>query len=100
MTDAALNTELNVRKPDDIYHGLIEMLQAVGEDKATSAFAALALVLANQVGDDAVVLEAIDLVTRAYGAEGQEDTSHILVNEALERFFALHPDDKFEGFTA
>ena len=100
MTESTLNTELNVKKPDDIYHGLIEMLRLVGEDKATSAFAALALVLANQVGDDAAVLEAIELVKRAYGGEGQEDTSHILVAEALERFFALHPDDKFEGFTA
>ena len=101
MTDAKLNTELNVKKPDDIYHGLIEMLRLVGEDKATSAFAALALVLANQVGDDATVLEAIGLVRRAYGAgTDPEDTSHILVAEALERFFALHPADKFEGFTA
>lgn len=100
MTDATLNTELNVQKPDDIYHALIQMLQTVGEDKATSAFAALALVLANQVGNDATVLEAIELVKRAYGEDGQEDTSHILVSEALEKFFALHPADKFEGFTA
>lgn len=104
MTDATLNTELNVKKPDDIYHALIQMLQSVGEDKATGAFAALALVLANQVGNDATVLEAIELVRRAYGAGGAdaepEETGHILVAEALERFFALHPADKFEGFTA
>jgi hypothetical protein len=99
MSDASLDTELKLRRADDIYHALIEMLGTVGNGNATGAFAALALVLANQVGDDTVVLDAIALVSDTFNT-AEEDTSHILVQEALEKFFALHPADKFEGFTA
>ena len=90
---AKLETGLRLAVPDDIYQAMTAMLEAVGDEAGPSAFAALALTLANQIGDDETVLEAIELVKGAFAAATPTDAKPILVSEALKRFFDQHPVD-------
>ena len=102
-----LNTELQLSSPDDVYDALVSLLEKLGDEAAMSGLAALALVLANHVGNDAVVLEAIERVGKAYrdaqavdGGASADGPPRILVSEALRRFFDQNPDDGMDDFAA
>jgi hypothetical protein len=59
-TDAtALNTEPNIADADGFYEALIEMHRDLTPAQSTAANAALILLLANQVGDLAVLRAAM-----------------------------------------
>ncbi|CAB3702364.1 DUF2783 domain-containing protein [Trinickia soli] len=56
-----LNTQLNLTRPDDFYEALIDMHRDLSEAQSQSANAQLILLLANHIGDQATLEEAIRL---------------------------------------
>ena len=62
-----LNTEPNIRRPDDIYELLIELQEGCSVDETLKRYAKLILSLANHIGDEQVIAEAIT-VARGTGA--------------------------------
>ncbi|MGH8287379.1 MAG: DUF2783 domain-containing protein [Steroidobacteraceae bacterium] len=61
----ALHPELRLRDPDACYAALVEAIDSVGDERATLYLAALVLILANEIGDQEVVIEAIDAARAA-----------------------------------
>ncbi|HSS70260.1 MAG TPA: DUF2783 domain-containing protein [Casimicrobiaceae bacterium] len=53
-----LNTEPNIAAPDDFYEELIELHRGLSDDQSALVNAKLILLLANHVGDMAVLREA------------------------------------------
>ena len=60
-----LHSDLRFSAPDDVYEAIISLADGLDERAAHSALAAFALLLANHIGDDVVVHEAIDAVRQA-----------------------------------
>ncbi|HKX08628.1 MAG TPA: DUF2783 domain-containing protein [Stellaceae bacterium] len=58
---ATLRTESNISDPDAFYAELIELHRDLTEDQSRLVNAKLILILANQVGDMAVLREAMAL---------------------------------------
>lgn len=56
-----LNTEPNLSRPDDFYEALIEMHRDLDDAQSQSANAQLILLLANHIGDQTVLVEAMRL---------------------------------------
>jgi hypothetical protein len=56
-----LNTEPNLTRPDDFYESLLEMHRDLDDAQSQSANAQLILLLANHIGDQAVLVEAMRL---------------------------------------
>ena len=54
-----LNTEPNIAAPDDFYQELIELHRDLSDEQSALVNAKLILLLANQVGDLAVLREAM-----------------------------------------
>ena len=54
-----LNTEPNIAAPDDFYAALIEMHRGLGPEQSALVNARLILLLANQIGDAALLREAM-----------------------------------------
>lgn len=54
-----LNTEPNLSRPDDFYEALIEMHRDFDDAQSQSANAQLILLLANHIGDQTVLAEAM-----------------------------------------
>lgn len=96
----SLSTDLNLSAPDDIYTALLDLVDGRDDQTAAAAFAAVALVLANHVGDDAVVADAIALVRHAFDDGGPPEGGRIFVKQALDRFFAQHPETGMSGVAA
>lgn len=56
-----LKTEPRLARPDDVYNAIVEAHQGLGEEQSRRLSAKLILMLANHIGDDAVVEEAVRL---------------------------------------
>jgi hypothetical protein len=56
-----LRTEMNLQDPDMVYAKLIAAFEELDEAAALRVAARLVFLLANHVGDDETVLEALDL---------------------------------------
>ena len=54
-----LNLQPNLTQPDDFYEALIDMHRDMSDAKSQSANAQLILLLANHVGDQAILVEAM-----------------------------------------
>lgn len=54
----ALNLEVNTKKPDEIYQALIEMHKGLNDEQSAKVNARMILLLANHIGDAAVIAEA------------------------------------------
>jgi hypothetical protein len=54
-----LNTEPNIAAPDDFYQELIDLHRDLTEDQSRQVNARLILLLANHIGDMAVLSEAM-----------------------------------------
>lgn len=63
---AALQTDLRLASPDDFYEQLLSLADGLSAPAAHSALAAFALLLANHIGDEAVLREAIAHVKEAF----------------------------------
>jgi hypothetical protein len=60
MTDApALKTALNIPAPDEFYAELVALHRGLSEEQSRLVNAKLILLLANQVGDPAVLRQAM-----------------------------------------
>ena len=56
---ARLNTEPNIASPDDFYERLIDMHRGLDDAASARVNAKLILLLANHIGDDDVLREAM-----------------------------------------
>lgn len=56
---AALNLEPNIAAPDDFYEALIEAHRGMSQAQSELLNARLVLLLANHIGDPAVLVEAL-----------------------------------------
>ena len=56
---STLITRLNLTRPDDFYEALIDMHRDLDDAQSHAANAQLILLLANQIGDHDVLLEAL-----------------------------------------
>lgn len=59
MPGPALNTAANLARPDDFYERLIDMHHDLSPEQSEAANAALILLLANHIGDQGVLEEAM-----------------------------------------
>jgi hypothetical protein len=62
---ALLHSDLRFGYPDDIYEAIISLADGLDDRAAHTALAAFALLLANHIGDEQVVREAIAAVRQA-----------------------------------
>ena len=60
----ALSTASNFAKPDDAFRAIVEAHRGLNDEQSADFDAALVLVLANHIGDNAVLHEAIALAKR------------------------------------
>ena len=56
-----LNLNANIEKPDDFYQELIDMQRDLGDDEVQLMNAKLILILANHIGDQKILSEAMKL---------------------------------------
>ncbi len=59
-----LSTSSNFNKPDDAFRAVVEAHRGLSDDQSADLDAALVLILANHIGDLAVLTEAIALAKR------------------------------------
>lgn len=73
-----LNTNANMVAPDDFYEALLGMHRDLSDAQSALANARLILLLANHIGDAAVLREAL-LAARAGvpGVAGAEEVHHV-----------------------
>lgn len=57
----SLNLKANLSKPDNVYNRLIDMQRDLSEDEVQMMNAKLILLLANHIGEEALLFEAMDL---------------------------------------
>jgi Protein of unknown function (DUF2783) len=67
-----LNTEPNISAPDDFYQELIDLHRDLSDEQSALVNAKLILLLANHIGDLAVLRAAIAAARENVGAVGQE----------------------------
>ena len=60
----ALSTSSNFVKPDDAFRAIVEAHRGLNDAQSADLDAALVLILANHIGDIAVLREAISLAKR------------------------------------
>jgi len=58
-TVSALNTTANIARPDDFYAALISLHEGRSRAESDAINARLIFILANQIGDEAVLQEAL-----------------------------------------
>ena len=63
---SSLHSDLRFQSPDDIYEAVLSLGEGLSDAAAHSALGAFALLMANHIGDDKVVLEAIAQVKQAF----------------------------------
>jgi hypothetical protein len=70
-----LNIEPALERPDDFYEALIAAHRDLGDAQSIRLNCRLVLLLANHVGDMAVLREALSLARRGIEPEGAADAS-------------------------
>jgi hypothetical protein len=61
-----LRSDLRFQSPDDIYQAVLSLADGLSDEVARSALAGFALLLANHIGDDKIVYEAVTAVKQAF----------------------------------
>jgi hypothetical protein len=69
-----LNTEPNIAEPDDFYQELIDLHRDLTDEQSTLVNAKLILLLANHIGDRAVLRQAMKAAREDVGPPGQAFT--------------------------
>ncbi|WP_428680085.1 DUF2783 domain-containing protein [Reyranella sp.] len=59
ITTGALRRTLNLARPDDVYNAIVDAHRDLNDEQCRAFDARLILLLANQVGDEAVLREAL-----------------------------------------
>jgi hypothetical protein len=70
----SLNTEPNLAQPDDFYQALIDMHAGLSDAQSAAVNARLILLLANHIGDMAVLREAMAAARSAAAHSHEEST--------------------------
>ena len=65
-----LRGTLNIARPDDVYNAIVEAHRGLDDAQCRALDARLILLLANHVGDEAVVREALDVARRSVEETG------------------------------
>ena len=63
----SLNLKANLSKPDNVYNRLIDTQRDLSEDEVQMMNAKLILLLANHIGEEALLFEAMDLAKPSKG---------------------------------
>jgi hypothetical protein len=71
-----LSTSSNFGKPDDAFRAVVEAHRGLSEAESADLDAALVLILANHIGDIAVLNEAIALARRRMLDTGAQQQQH------------------------
>ena len=58
--DGKLRRDLNLSRPDDVYNLLVDAHKGLSREQSEALNARLVLLLANHVGDESVLREAIE----------------------------------------
>jgi hypothetical protein len=72
----SLNTQPNIPTPDDFYQELVDMHRDLSEQQSALVNAKLILLLANHVGDLAVLREAMRAARQDIAPEAQDGGAH------------------------
>uniref|UniRef100_Q07T68 DUF2783 domain-containing protein n=1 Tax=Rhodopseudomonas palustris (strain BisA53) TaxID=316055 RepID=Q07T68_RHOP5 len=70
-----LSTQSNFSDPDAAYRLIVEAHRGLDDEASAALDAALVLILANHIGDLALLSEAVALAKRAVGARPPEKTA-------------------------
>jgi hypothetical protein len=65
---STLKSDLNLASPDDIYNLIVDAHKGLSPEQSEKLNAALVLLLANHVGDEAVIREAVAAARRTLSA--------------------------------
>jgi GTP1/Obg family GTP-binding protein len=76
LPSALLTTQPNIQEPDDFYQELVDMHRDLSKEQSALVNAKLILLLANHVGDLAVLREAMRAARQDIAPEGQADAAH------------------------
>ena len=76
LPSTLLNTQPNIQAPDDFYQELVDMHRDLSNEQSALVNAKLILLLANQVGDPAVLREAMRAARQDIAPEGQAGGAH------------------------
>ena len=71
----ALSTSSNFAKPDDAFRALVETHRGLSEAQSADFNAALVLILANHIGDIAVLRDAVTLGKRRLADNSSSHTA-------------------------
>lgn len=69
MKPSRLNVEPQLARPDDFYQALLELHQGLTDEESRLANAKLILLLANHIGDQAVLDEALRIAREGLGED-------------------------------
>jgi hypothetical protein len=69
-----LNTELNLAAPDDVYEALVALHRDLTPEQSRLVNAKLILLLANHIGDAAVLRQAMAKAREGITPAGQDST--------------------------
>ena len=56
-----LNTSVNLKDHDGLYQSIVELYEGMSEEQSREASATLILLLANHIGEEEVIQEAIEI---------------------------------------
>lgn len=59
---SGLNTDLNLTRHDDLYAGIVSLFDDLSDEQSLKAMAKLVLLLANHIGDEQVIADAVEAV--------------------------------------
>ena len=76
LPGALLNTQPNIQAPDDFYQELVDMHRDLSAQQSALVNAKLILLLANHVGDLAVLREAMRAARQDIAPEAQNGGAH------------------------
>ena len=65
---STLKHELNLARPDDVYNLIVDAHKGLSPEQSEKLNAALVLLLANHVGDEDVIREAVAAARRSVSA--------------------------------
>jgi hypothetical protein len=65
---STLKNDLNLARPDDVYNLIVDAHKGLSSEQSDKLNAALVLLLANHVGDEGVIREAVAAARRSITA--------------------------------
>lgn len=67
----ALRRTANLARPDEVYNAIVDAHRGLSDEQCRALDAGLILLLANHVGDDVVIREALDAARSALDVGGK-----------------------------